>query len=82
MRQLNFKFLVALGALTLSAVQSVYAQSIEEVIADQRSRQIARQISDNIERRISRHDFGSPVRRIDRNFRCLNREVLVVTAKP
>ncbi|MGR9046391.1 MAG: autotransporter outer membrane beta-barrel domain-containing protein [Gammaproteobacteria bacterium] len=53
MRQLNFKFLVALGALTLSAVQSVYAQSIEEVIADQRSRQIARQISDNIERRIS-----------------------------
>jgi hypothetical protein len=46
----------AKGALALSGLLSagaVFAQSVEEIISDQRTRQISRQVSDNIARRIS-----------------------------
>jgi hypothetical protein len=50
------KFFYVKGVLALSSLLgtgAVFAQSVEEIISDQRTRQISRQVSDNIARRIS-----------------------------
>lgn len=53
MKKLIFNVRWILAILTLFGANAVFAQSVDEIISDQRTRQISRQISDNIARRIS-----------------------------